>query len=303
VFRYKIPVFAEEFYTGISYSKNQFVIGNKRDTEGLGPLGINGDTTVGEIKFEYSFVRSRSRNWKGSFSWADKDSELVSDEFGALDLSDHVQAYALELNYDSLAEKHHLLNEVNARLSYGEVLDGASEGQELEFTKFNAGYSLLTFFKIPWTNSQTRVVFKSAAQYSQEALRPVEQFPLTGANYVRAYTVNEFSADSGIYAGFDWIFLIPRKIDFNITDKLTFGQLAQPFLFVDYGYGELNQINLEGDQTAELSGYGVGIQFNYKGIFASNLQLAIPLSADYSDESTPEPKDDSLFVFDMQYIF
>jgi hemolysin activation/secretion protein len=227
------------------------------------------------------------------------------DDSGVLDLSDLVQTYTFGMRYDSLDSRSKILNQVMASVGSGEILESEAlnSGQDKEFTKLNAEYSLLTFLHIPWFNSTSRMIFKSSLQYSAETLPPVEQYSLAGPNKVRAYEVTQFSADSAIYAGIDWIFNMPELVDFNIDDTTSFASIVQPFVFLDYGYGVLNEITVGGDQTGELSGYGVGLQLNYKNKISGNLQFAFPIDYKFSQESIEDPKDDVRAIVDVQYFF
>ena len=203
VFKYRIPLFSEAFYAGINYSQNQFIIGDPRAAQGVESLGLSGDTTITDAVFQYSFVRSRAKNWVGAFIASDKKSNLDSEKFPTInrELSDRVNTFALDLSYDSLAEKSRSLQQLNGHLTFGQIKEGAKQNQQDTFTKFNYFYSFLTFARLPWTKLDTRLVLKSTGQYTDAALPPVEQFALGGPNLVRAFPVNQYSADSVFYAG------------------------------------------------------------------------------------------------------
>jgi hemolysin activation/secretion protein len=297
VFRYRLPLFSEEYHMGVNFSRNQFATV-------VGALEFTGDTNIADLVFDYTHVRRKEQNWMSFLSVARKDSDLIDDS-GVLDLSDLVQTYTFGMRYDSLDSRSKILNQVMASVGSGEILESEAlnSGQDKEFTKLNAEYSLLTFLHIPWFNSTSRMIFKSSLQYSAETLPPVEQYSLAGPNKVRAYEVTQFSADSAIYAGIDWIFNMPELVDFNIDDTTSFASIVQPFVFLDYGYGVLNEITVGGDQTGELSGYGVGLQLNYKNKISGNLQFAFPIDYKFSQESIEDPKDDVRAIVDVQYFF
>jgi hemolysin activation/secretion protein len=305
VLKYRVPLFSEAFYAGVNYSQNQFVIGDPRATQGVESLGLSGETTIVDAVFQYSFVRSREKNWVGALIVSDKKSNLDSEKFPTInrELSDRVNTYALDLSYDSLGKKSRILHQLNGHLTYGQIKEGAKQDQQDTFSKFNYFYSFLAFARLPWTKLDTRLVLKSTGQYTNAALPPVEQFALGGPNLVRAYPVNQYSTDSAFYAGADWIFSVPRFMNFRISENLRFANLVQPFLFVDYAYGELNAFGDVGKEHADLSGYGFGLQFNYKGGIAGNLQFAKPISSSFSNETVVEPEKDWRLVADFQYVF
>jgi hemolysin activation/secretion protein len=299
VFRYRLPVVSEQYHLGLNYSRNQFatVVGN------LGALKLNGDTSITEFIADYTPVRRKEKNWVTSFSYARKDSNLLNDD-GRFDLSDLVETYKIGLNYDSLDTQSRVLNQARISITSGKVLDSAlSSALDKKFSKFNADYSLLMFWKIPWLDAQTRLIFKSSLQYSGDTLPPVEQYSIAGPNRVRAYDVTQFSSDSGIYVGADWIFNMPGFADFSISDTAKFSDVVQPFVFADYGYGILNEITTGGDNTGKLSGYGFGLQLNYSNQISGNLQIAFPASAQFTQEAIEEPKDNLRVIMDVQYLF
>ncbi|MGD8568691.1 MAG: ShlB/FhaC/HecB family hemolysin secretion/activation protein [Gammaproteobacteria bacterium] len=299
VLRYRLPVVSEQYHVGLNYSRNQFatVVGN------LGALKLNGDTTITEFVADYTPVRRKETNWVTSFSYAKKDSNLLNDD-GRFDLSDLVETYKIGMNYDSLDTQSRILNQARVSITNGQVLESAlASAQDEKFTKLNADYSLLTFWKVPWFDAQTRLIFKSSLQYSSDTLPPVEQYSIAGPNRVRAYDVTQFSSDSGIYLGADWIFNLPGFADFNISDTTRFSDVVQPFLFTDYGYGILNEITTGGDNTGKLSGYGFGLQLNYRNEISGNLQFAFPINAQFTQDAIEEPKDNLRVIMDVQYVF
>ncbi|MGD8571671.1 MAG: ShlB/FhaC/HecB family hemolysin secretion/activation protein [Gammaproteobacteria bacterium] len=300
IFRYRLPVYSEEYHLGLNFSRNQFatVLGD------LNSFELVGDTSIAELTFDYTHIRRKEKNWVTSFAYARKDSDLKDNETGALDLSDLVEIYKLGMNYDSLDTQSKVLNQARGAIIQGEVLETAEQSAvDKTFTKVTADYSFLTFLTVPWFEAKSRLIFKSSLQYSGNTLPPVEQYSLAGPNRVRAFEVTQFSGDSGVYIGADWIFNMPGFMDFSISDTTQFSNVVQPFLFVDYGYGLLNEITAGGDSTGELSGYGFGLQLNYRNEISGNLQIAFPLDAKFSQEAIEEPEDELRVIMDVQYLF
>ena len=297
VFRYRLPVYSEEYHFGFNFSRNQFATV-------VGALEFTGDTNITELTFDYTHVRRKEKNWISSFSFAEKDSDLIDDS-GALDLSDLVRTYEFGMRYDSLDSQSKILNQVTVSVTGGKIVDSEAldRGQDEKFNKLNADYSILTFLKVPWFDATSRLIFKSSLQYSGETLPPVEQYSIAGPNRVRAFEVTQYSADSGIYLGADWIFNMPDFADFNISENVKFSTIVQPFVFLDYGYGVLNEITTGGDQTGELSGYGFGLQLNYKNEISGNLQFAFPIDYKFTQEAIKEPEDKLRVIMDVQYVF
>lgn len=296
--KYKIPLFTEAFQARLNYSRNQFALGEGNATE-IGSLGIVGDTTIRELKLEYALTRRRENNWFIYLNYADKKSDLKS---YFADLDDRVKTVSLGTSYDTLDMKSKTLNQASLTITSGRITEGALLEQDPDFLKYTFNYSYLTFVQIPWTDISTRIIIKTGIQYAGALLPPVEQYSLAGPNTVRAYSVTQFSADNAAYIGADWILNWPAILDFNVSDNVKFSQLVQPFLFVDYGYAELFAVGTAEDATAELSGYGFGLQLNYRNSISVNLQFAQPIAHHLSGNANETVDDDLRVLFDFQYI-
>ena len=297
--RYRLPVYSEAYHVGLSYSRNQFATV-------INILEFTGDTAIAELGFDVTHVRRKEKNLTSSLSYARKDSDLI-DTTAIVDLSDLVQTLTLGVRFDALNSQSKILNQVSASVTGGEVLESQTliqSGEDKQsFSKMNADYSILAFLTIPWVEASSRLIFKSTLQYSADTLPPVEQYSIAGPNKVRAYEITQFSADSGIYAGIDWIFNFPGFLDFNVTELMPFSSIVQPFVFLDYSYGELNQLTGSGVNTGELSGYGFGFQLNYKNKISGNLQFAFPIDYSFNQESISTPDEDLRIIADVQYVF
>lgn len=303
VFRYRAPVYSEAYHVGFNYSQNQFAIGDSRTDEGLSFLALEGETAITEFVFDYSLIRRRENNWSLSLQVADKKSDLNSDVLAQIS-DDEVFTYKLAMDYDALNEASRTLSEFTVSVATGDV-NKEAQGieQDNEFDILNFNYSFLTFTSIPWVDIDARIIFKSQFQYTEAVLPPVEQFSLAGPNAVRAFSVTEFPADSAVYLGNDWVFNLPKFADYKLGTNLQLSRILHPFIFLDYAYGILNPVGTEGDKTGLLAGYGVGLQLNYKNKISANLQFAMPLSSDFSDDNQEEPGDDLRVVADFLYVF
>jgi len=293
--RYRLPLGLEQLHMGLNYSRNQFATV-------VGILEFTGETTISEMTLDYAHIRRKEINWSTLFSVARKDSKLTATDFD-LDLGDLIQDYTLGMRFDSLNTKSLVLNQANVSLVQGKILKGAAVGQDENFKKINADYSILSFMHIPWIDASTRLIFKTSLQYTNVLLPSVEQFSLAGPNRVRAYDVTQYSADSAIYAGVDWIFNMPDVFDIKVNDSVSFAKIVQPFVFMDAAYGELHGINTGDVSRARLSGYGMGLQLNYNNKMSGNLQIAMPYDYHFTQEFITKPKDQARIVLDFQYVF
>ena len=127
---------------------------------------------------------------------------------------------------------------------------------------------------------------------------------LGGPTRARGYAVNQFSADSGIYLGVDWVFDLPSFLDFKITESSSLASFTQPFLFVDASYGVKHAFKAEEvDSEATLYDVGIGFRLFYLSSINGNLQFAFPVSNTFTDVEATEPDDGMRVVFDLQYGF
>ena len=139
-------------------------------------------------------------------------------------------------------------------------------------------------------------------QLTDSALSSINQFSLAGPTRVRSYSSNQFSADTAIYTGVDWVFNAPEFLDITMFG-VNVRQAVQPLLFVDAAWGEAKSLDPRNDDTrGELYGAGFGLQISYKTTFQGNLQFAFPLDEKFSPDVDVE-SDDVKLVFDFQYSF
>ena len=137
-----------------------------------------------------------------------------------------------------------------------------------------------------------------------------------GASGVRAFAVEDFSADTSVFVSNEWYLGFPSLpfIGGRTTD-----QVFQAGLLLDFAYGVQNGGFIEnsgaqaGDEWARMSAVGLVLKSTWGNSFASKLTLATPLEAkssfdpDESNESSAEKlndKPDSVEVFaDFNYYF
>ena len=164
---------------------------------------------------------------------------------------------------------------------------------------------MLDFWKLPFFNAETRLVYRAEAQYSGINLSGITRFSLSGPTRARAYSPGIFTGDDALFLGFDWIFNSPGFFDLNITKSINLKALLKPFLFVDYAYGKqqvLDQALDEPKIKAKLMDAGFGFKLSQGKSFSGNLLLAFPIKESFSLPNPPEV-DSYRVVFDFQYSF
>ena len=294
MFRYRVPAYFPRLKFSVGASSNDFVVGQS-SSDDIDALNIEGRSEVLDASLDYQLRRTRLNNRSVHLRWAEIGSEM---DFVNSALVRHsvVRNLTLEYRFDRLDEARRLLHQGGLSVTRSEFskVDPMDEQLPQTPTLVNLDYTLLGFWRLPFTELGTRVISRTSLQYSGEALSSVNQFSLSGPRKARAFALNAYFADDGVHTGVDWIFpgFGPLK------DAL------QPMLFADYGYGQRYAI-LEGDEDTEgeFSNIGLGFRINVAGVRGS-LTLAQPLAArNTALEDDSDIEDDVRAYFDLQYSF
>ena len=303
--RYSFDLFNPRLRLALGRTQNQFVV-EQHNSEFLSQLNINGVTELTDAVLTYKLKRSRVENYNVGFAWEHISSDLqlgdIPDPGGLLD--DEVTNYKLLFNFDVLQESSRILHQGLVAYVSGRFDKGNDFGQDDTFDILISDYTLLTFLTIPYTDIDTRLILRSSVQLTESALSSVSQIFLGGPTRARGYPVNQFSADSALYVGVDWIFNLPSWLDFNFTNTKSLKDFTQPFVFADAAYGIKNAFKVDGkDSEATLYDLGIGFRIFYLSQLQGNLQFAYPISSSFTDELLATPSDNVRVVFDLQYGF
>jgi len=303
--RYSTRLFSPSLSLSTGISTNDFVLG-PGNSEAVNSLELFGQTTQKDVTLSYRFKRSRTASYYGDLIFEEIESELRIGSFedqGNSGLDDIVENISMVFTFDVLDEEDKILHQGDFRILSGQFALGAEEGQDEEFQIFNANYTLLTFWEIPYFEASTRIIYRASLQYASSPLSSINQFTLAGPTRVRGYPVNQFSADNAFYTGVDLIFDAPEMFDMPLgTSNLR--RILNPFIFLDAAYGEvLSLVEDRESDTAQLFDVGIGFQFSYQNNFHGNLQFAFPLQAKFNTDEFDVPDDTVKLVFDFQYSF
>ncbi len=303
-FRYSTMLLNPRVNLAVGASTNDFVIGPS--TEIIGDLDLTGETKQIDITGTYRFDRSRTRSLFGIVSYEKIESEIRVGLFSGdndADLDDTIENLLLTFSYDILDEENKSLHQGDVTLLSGDFVEGAEKGQDESYSILRANYSLLTFWQLPVFESNTRIIYRASMQYTDSALSSINQYALAGPTRVRAYETNQFSADTAVYAGVDWIFDAPDFLDMDLGG-VSLKNIVRPFLFIDAAWGEVKSLSDDfDDQAGQLLGAGLGLQFSYSDRFQGNLQLAFPVHDDFDSPNIIVDDDGPRLVFDFQYSF
>lgn len=310
--RYSLPVYTPRTQFSMGVSSNDFVTDDS--TNLISDFEISGKSLVSDATLTYKISRSRINNQNISLGYSRINSQI---EFGNLSnagIDKTVNKIDLGYSFDMLNEKARVLHQGGIVLTYSEFVEGADEGQDLKAAIVSLDYSRLSFLRVPFTKKESKLILRSAVQYSEASLSEVLQFGLAGPTRARGYKINEFYADDAVYLGADWVFDGPQFGGKSIAGE-RWEKLLQPFIFLDASYG-INNAILEGEASTEthLVDAGVGIKLAFRDSFKGNLSFAFPIEAKNSaleslDEDTEDasvdrtPGDGMKLYFDFQYSF
>jgi hemolysin activation/secretion protein len=300
--KYGMDLFIPQIKVDIEVSKNQFLIDKSAST----PLDIHGDVNLTALTGKYIFKRGRTENSNLELRYEEIASDLqlgdIPDVTNAYD--EKLKNISLNYNYDFLQETKSRLHQGNVKLLSGSFDYGADSSQDENYLILSSGYTLLSFWKIPFFESNSRVVVRANAQYSGKNLSSAMRFSLAGPTRARGFPTSLFTADDGVYVGADWVFNSPDLFDFNLTESINFKNVAKPFLFIDGSKGIQHTLaSGEANATAQIFDAGFGLQFSSGKHFQGNLQFAFPISESFSTMTTMADHKSVHVVFDFQYGF
>ena len=293
---YQMNVFSPRIKIGVGVSKNQFVVDQ---SSSLTSLNLNGVVNAKDISAIYVLRKSRVKSYSLLLKYEDLESDLqigdIPDVGGRLD--ERLENTSLQFNYDILRESSRLIHQGNVKLTSGTFVFGGAIGRDKKYYILSAEYTSLMFWRIPYFESDTRLIFRTNAQYSATNLSSMVRFSLAGLSRVRAFSPNIYSADDAIYIGVDWVFNAPDFVGESVQ------KIIKPFVFADYAYGKQRPIVDEEDLSGKLSDVGVGLQFAHGAALKGNIQFAFPLASSFSrPDMAPEEKEMRI-LFDVQYGF
>lgn len=301
---YKSIIFNPRFTGEVSVSSNDFVSRNLNEGSGSNIFFV-GDSLVSSLSFQYKLKRSRIKNLSVDFGVRNVTTTLQVDtgDLGG-DQGDDANIASLGFNFDVLNQNRRELYQGRFAINHAKIDEGIVTGIgeddiDKDASTFDYSFTMLSFFKMPFTNYETRLVYKSSGQFAGSPLSNINQFSLAGPTRVRGFDVNTAQFDDALYFGADWMLNFPKFGDVEIFgEPLT--RVIQPYLFLDIGYGRLvEESDGADDIKGNIAARGLGIKFNHSN-FSGNLVF----SEGYIDNidnfaELPESK----IYFDFQYLF
>ena len=301
---YQMKLFGPRTKIGFDASQNQFVVDQTQSLRS--GIKLNGDVRLTSVTGTYIYKRSRKEN--GTFDLKYEDIQSIL-QIGNIPNTNHafdtkLNNISLAYSFDALqeAEKHYHQGQI--KLTSGSFVYGAANSQDNKYKILSGSYSLLSFWKLPVFNADTRLVYRAEGQYAGINLSGILRFSLSGPTRARAYNPGIFTGDDAIFVGVDWIFNSPGFFDLKLTKSLNLRELTKPFVFVDYAYGvQQTLVTTVGNASAQLTDAGVGFKLAHGKSFSGNLLMAFPIRQKYKEITIIPPVDNRQLMFDFQYSF
>ncbi len=299
---YERPLFTPSLTLGLGASRNSFSVG-----QDLATFDIEGVTDMGHLYLRKYFQRGRNANLYATLDLSRKRATIT--QSGQDVARDDLSVLSASVGFDLVDTRLHGINQGNLSISQGipgflgAMPAGGSEDSSRvgsdgtraggEFTRFNLNFSRLQSM----TRNQS-LLLRVRGQYSDDLLTSIEQMALGGPDSVRAYPVAEYLRDSGAFASLDWLINAPGFASHPAFNNLTWGEILQFAVFVDYGIGTLNEPLNNEQKTVHLAGAGLGLRFNLPGSLSLRFDAAKSIGGDEpSDGNGPQ------YYFTTHYDF
>lgn len=298
---YQTKFFSPYWKVVAGISENQFLV----DKSTLGTsLDLKGEVSVVDFGIRYDFERSRKENSYLEMKFEFVESDLRIGDFNSDAFDESVNNAVLSYTFDTLNEKDKRLHQGSFKLTSSDITFGVEDGQDRKFQLLSADYTLLSFVKVPFFESNSRLIMRSNIQFAGKKISSTARSALAGPTKVRGYSSDVFSADDALLFGTDWVFNAPDMFDFTLFGDKSFKEIAKPFLFFDLAYGKQYAITSNASNvTGVLADVGFGLQIANQDKFSGNLQFAFPVFDKFSDTDIEISDKNMRVVFDFQYKF
>ncbi|WP_281647720.1 ShlB/FhaC/HecB family hemolysin secretion/activation protein [Parendozoicomonas sp. Alg238-R29] len=280
---YSFPLGGPDTRLELFFEDNDFKITSETD-ESINILGIEGANTTYSATLMHKIRRSRAENLAAGLKLAEKKVTRKAEINNLITEGDHTRSAEFIVEGDMLGTSIRTLNMGRLAMQYGKFRNDTPKDRGDDYYKLALDTNSLFFVPLPFTDSESRLILKSKLRYGDTALPSFEQMSLGGANSVRAFTVNDFSADTGAYLGAEWYFDVPQPLDFDLYQGQRVSDVLQYALFMDGAYGNensyrQNQGDLKvADPWTHLAGLGFLMRLNWQDQISSTISISKPVS-------------------------
>jgi hemolysin activation/secretion protein len=312
---YSLPLYTPRLRAKVGASQNDFISRIGDGEKIAGGLEFSGSARVADAEISYHLQRGRQKNSNLNLQFSSIKTQIdVAADSRVVDTT--LKNATLSYHFDILNEKSRSLHQLNIGITSStnadqllQDFDGEGEDSLLddkaEFLFYN--YSLLSFFKNPFANSDLRVLINHNLQYAGKALVSANKFDLAGPTHARAFDINHFVADDAAHLGADIIFNTPRWLQFGGKEGSSQNGLT-PFILTDIAYGQTYP-EFTGSQksTAMLADVGIGLKLNtdwgLRGNLAWATQVANKLEVAEDEVFTDRSGKKNHLYFEFMYSY
>jgi hemolysin activation/secretion protein len=267
---YEALVSGQGTRVGLAYSRIRYDL--QGDVEALDAYGTAG---VASTWLKQPLLRGRQANLSAQLQYDDK---RLRDRIGVTDTRTdrHLGNWVLSLYGDARDElfgggvNAWSLGWTRGRIGFDDaqaaLLDAATAQTRGSFSKWNANGS-----RLQRVGERDTLYLNLGVQWSDTNLDSAEKMTIGGPYTVRAYDIGAVSGDTGYTASAEW--------------RRELGQVAagslQAIAFLDSARVKINRAAwTAGDNSARLSGAGVGLAWNGPDAWRASLSVATPIGAE-----------------------
>ncbi|MEN4904466.1 ShlB/FhaC/HecB family hemolysin secretion/activation protein [Luteimonas sp. TWI1416] len=229
------------------------------NTGPMAALEIHGPTTIGYAGLDWTFAQSAGLTASASARWIHEQSRL--DGLG-MELSRHkfdVLETGVRLRHTDRRLRGINVAEATVRKSINDESPGFNWLYPAHASHFLV--SKLSLARLQALPGNQRVLLRGSAQFTEDALVPLEQFSLGGPDSVRAFPLSSALGDRGVLASFEYQVDAPGFADrASPLEGGTWRDLLTFSLFYDWGrVSPADDNRRRGALPIALEGAGVGI--------------------------------------------
>jgi len=263
-----------------SLTRNQYELG--QELEVLKLSGVSTSVLAQyRQKSQRTFSRSSSEVYSAEIRQSELTSKVISDGLNQENSAVILSYQDASTDYQILFGDYLTKSLQLSLIALTQDVDSTTDSAMVKFNGFfQSGTNVGSY--IPGVNS--RFTTKLGLQYSPQILPSADKKPLTGSGAVRAFESGVFSADEAAILQFQFNTVYPTK----------FGKL-EPFVFYDHAFGVRKAPASE--VGAEMSGYGLGIKYQYSKWLSVDTSYAI---SNQSKIGELQKESQSLLLFSLQ---
>jgi hemolysin activation/secretion protein len=278
---------------GFGAAKNNFAVAAAQIEQ---ELGLDGEVEQANLYVQRVFANKRGFRADGIFDFAKKETTVT--QLGA-DAHDDLSVFSYTFNYFGVGSHQRGINLGYLRVIAGDndSLEPSRQGGSGDFATGNYSVFEFGYQRLQRLSENHAILLRLDGQFSNDLLVSLEQYGLGGPANNRAYSVSEALIDSGGAATLEWIIDAPGFAKRQIGNR-TWGDIFQVSVFYDYAGGEVNDPLPFQNETINLRGYGLGLQFGISEKFRLRIDAAKAQS-----ELVPVNREDPQYWMSFAYTF